>query len=225
MARFRASEADNYGGNGGGGFFSLSNDGDTAQVRFMYNGIDDVEGYAVHQIEVDGKKRYVNCLREYNEPVDKCPLCANNSVVLAKLFVPVYDIDADTTKVWERGKKFFAKMSSLCAHYPDVIHHTFEIERHGKKGDTSTTYEIYETGKDDTTLDDLPEMPKILGGLVLDKSADELNYYLDEGVFPSSDNDDKPSRREGRRDNSEIRRRTPSNNRRRVSVDDDNKEF
>ena len=42
MARFRASEADNYGGNGGGGFFSLSNDGDTAQVRFMYNGIDDV---------------------------------------------------------------------------------------------------------------------------------------------------------------------------------------
>ena len=64
MARFRAEESENYGGNGGGGFFSLKNDGDIGRVRFMYSGIDDVEGFSVHEVQVDGKKRYVNCLRE-----------------------------------------------------------------------------------------------------------------------------------------------------------------
>ena len=196
MARFRADEAENYGGNGGGGFFSLSNDGDTANVRFMYNGIEEVEGLAVHEIQLDGKKRYINCLREYNEPVDKCPLCADHSSVLAKLFIPIYDVDTNTTKVWERGKKFFAKMSSLCSHYPDVIHHTFEVERHGKKGSTDTTYEIYEIGKDDTELTDLPEMPKILGGLVLDKTAEEIKIFLKCGEFPENSKSEKASERE-----------------------------
>lgn len=218
MARFRADEAENYGGNGGGGFFSLSNDGDVAQVRFMYNGIDDVEGLAVHEIQLNGKKRYINCLREYNQPVDVCPLCANNSAVLAKLFIPVYDIDTNTTKVWERGKKFFAKISSLCSHYPDVIHHTFEVERNGKKGATDTTYEIYELGKDDTELTDLPEMPKILGGLVLDKTAEEIEIFLKRGEFPETD---KTSARTSEREDTEIRRRPSTSSRRRVPVDDE----
>ena len=73
MARFNTETAEHYGGNGGAGYFSLKNDKDVAQVRFMYNSIDDVEGYAVHQVEIDGKKRYVNCLREYNQPIDTCP--------------------------------------------------------------------------------------------------------------------------------------------------------
>ena len=76
MATFDVNTADNYGGSGGGSFFSLKDDKDTAQVRFMYNSLEDVVGYAVHEIEVGGKKRYINCLREYNQPVDDCPLCA-----------------------------------------------------------------------------------------------------------------------------------------------------
>ncbi len=221
--RFGAKEAENYGGNGGGGFFSLQNDGDTAQVRFLYNSVEDVEGMSVHQIELNGKKRWINCLREYNEPKDKCPLCADNSPVFAKLFVPVYDIDADTVKIWERGKKFFAKMSSLGAHYPDIVHHIFEIERHGKKGSTDTTYEIYEMGKDDTTLEDLPECPAILGGLVLDKSPEEIEIFLGSGEFPSTGNDSEE--RPTRRSNDSNRRRTPSGNtRRRVPVNEDEDE-
>ena len=35
MARFNASDAENYGGQGGAGFFRLANDGDVARVRFM----------------------------------------------------------------------------------------------------------------------------------------------------------------------------------------------
>ena len=219
MARFMANEADNYGGNGGSSFFSLKDDGDVARVRFMYNSMEDVVGYAVHEVEVDGKKRYVNCLRAYNEPKSNCPFCADNRFQRAKLYIPVYDIDEGEVKIWERGKNFFAKMSALCARYSNastpLVAHTFDVERHGKKGDTGTVYEIYETGADDTRIEDLPEIPEILGSIILDKSADDLEYYLDNDCFPN--NDGAPKRSEsarndrGRRDAEQpTGRRTPS---------------
>lgn len=214
MARFNTTNADHYGGQGGGGYFSLKNDRDTAQVRFMYNSIDDVEGYAVHQVEIDGKKRYVNCLREYNQPIDDCPFCKAKMYTVAKVFVPIYNIDEDRVQTWERGKKFISKISSICARYPDVVSHKFEIERNGQKGDTSTTYEIYEVGKDDTTLEDLPEQRDVLGTLVLDKSADDMEFYLDNGYFPPED-DEIPVRRNKRNDSESENdrsgsRRTPT---------------
>ena len=210
MGRFNASDVDRYGGSGGGGFFSLKNDGDTARVRFLYNGIDDVEGYAVHEVQVDGKKRYVNCLRDYDEPKSECPFCDANKFQIAKLFIPVYNIDEDKTQIWERGKKMFQKISSICSHYSKggLVSHIFEIERNGKAGEQTTSYEIYEVEKDDTTLDDLPEQPEVLGGIVLDKTAEEMEYYLENGEFADSDDadeDEAPIRRR-----SETRRRTPA---------------
>ena len=93
MARFTAQDADKYGGKGGAGFFSLKGDGDSAVVRFLYNDVDDVEGYAVHEVEIDDKKRYVNCLRDYNSPIDDCPFCRAKKYQIAKLFVPLYNED------------------------------------------------------------------------------------------------------------------------------------
>lgn len=221
MARFHADDADRYGGQGGAGYFSLKNDKDVARVRFMYNGIDDVEGYAVHQVEIDGKKRWVNCLREYNQPVDTCPFCRERMFTSAKLFIPLYNIDEDKVQVWERGKKFISKISSICARYPDVVSHVFEIERNGKKGETTTTYEIYEVDKDDTTMEDLPEVSDPLGTLILDKSADDMEFYLENEYFPP-DGDDMPVRRRtSRQDEEESEedrrgsRRTPATNNRR----------
>ena len=214
MARFRYDEADHYGGQGGTGFFSLKNDKDVALVRFMYNSVDDVEGYAVHQVEIDGKKRYVNCLREYNQPKDVCPFCRANMFTTAKLFIPVYNIDEDKVQMWERGKKFISKISSICARYPDVVSHKFEIERNGKKGETTTTYEIYEVGKDETTLEDLPDVANPLGSIVLDKSADDMEFYLDNEYFPP-DGEEAPVRRREPREREEERpvRRTPERRR------------
>ena len=220
MARFRHDEADKYGGQGGAGYFSLKDDKDVATVRFMYNSVDDVTGYAVHQVEIDGKKRYVNCLREYNQPKDVCPFCKANMFTTAKLFIPVYNVDDDKVQMWERGKKFIAQISGICARYgtPSVVAHKFEIERNGKKGDTSTTYGIYEIDKDETTLEDLPEAADPLGTVILDKSAEDMEYFLDNESFPSDDapvrrrssrNDEEPPFEEDRRSS----RRTPANRR------------
>ena len=216
MGRFNYSEADKYGGNGGTSYFSLKNDKDVARVRFMYGGIDDVEGYAVHQIDIGDRKRYVNCLRNYNDPIDMCPFCSAKKPQYAKLFVPLYDVDEERVKIWERGKKFFDKISSICARYAhgsDLVNHEFEIERNGKAGSTQTTYEIYEVSKDDTTLEDLPDIPPVLGGMVLDKTAEEMEYYLQNGDFPSDGNSDEPIRRRPVEDGREERRngrRTPA---------------
>ena len=202
MGRFRAGEEEHYGGQGGTGYFSLKNDKDVARVRFMYEGINDVEGYAVHEVKINDKKRYVNCLRNYNEPIDKCPFCAAKKFQTAKMFIPLYNVDEERVQVWERGKKFFAKMTSICARYASkdsLCSHIFEIERNGKKGETTTTYEIYEVDKDDTTLEDLPEVQDPVGSVILDKSSDDMNYYLESGEFPPED-DSAPVRRRSRRE-------------------------
>lgn len=202
MARFRADEAEHYGGSGGAGYFSLKNDKDVATVRFMYDSVDDIAGYAVHEVEIDGKKRYVNCPREYNQPKDMCPFCKANKFTVVKLFVPIYNVDEDRVQVWERGKKFISKISSICARYPHVVSHKFEIERNGKVGEQTTTYEIYEVGQDNTTLEDLPEQNDVLGTLVLDKSTDDMEFFLDNGYFPP-DGDDAPVRRRSSRQDDE----------------------
>lgn len=223
MGRFRADEVDNYGGNGGAGYFSLKNDKDVARVRFMYNSIEDVTGYAVHEVKINDKKRYVNCLRNYDEPISKCPFCEAKMYQTAKMFIPLYNVDEERQQVWERGKKFFSKVSSICARYAskdNLCSHIFEIERNGKKGETTTTYEIYEVEKDDTTLEDLPEVQDPIGSIILDKSADDMNYYLQEGQFPPT-GDDMPIRRRSNSSDDEVpfredrgSRRTPASGRR-----------
>lgn len=200
MSRFSVSEKDNYGGQGGNGFFSLKDDKDIATVRFMYNTIDDVMGDSVHEVELDGKKRYVNCLREYSDPVDSCPLCAAKMRVLAKFFIMLYDEDSQEVKIWDRGRTFGTKMASLCARYDPLVSTPFELERNGKRGDMKTTYETYALDTDDVTLEDLPEMPEILGGLVLDKSYDELVFFLDNGYFEGDIDEQTPPQRNAARD-------------------------
>ena len=94
MGTFNMNEADNYGAQSGS-FFTLKDDKDVAQVRFLYNSVDDVQGYAVHRVQVGDKERYVNCLRAYNEPLDKCPFCEAQLKVVHRLFIKLFNITAN----------------------------------------------------------------------------------------------------------------------------------
>ena len=181
MARFGINDYENYGG-GSSNYFSLKDHGDTARLRFLYNSIEDVQGVAVHEVEVDGKKIEVECLRAYNEPVHKCPLCQADYRVLSKLYVPVYDMDSKESKIWTRGRTFFQKLSSLCSRYNPLVSTPFEVERVGKKGDTSTTYETYPLQTDNAIITDFPEV-KAEGTCFQVKTAEEMMNYLDTGSF------------------------------------------
>ncbi len=204
MARINMDELDNYGGGSGGGFFKLSVDKETAQVRIMLDKPEDISNYiyGIHDVEIDGRKRYVNCLRAYNDPIDKCPFCENGMKIVPKIFVPLYNIDKNEMQIFDRGKKFMSKLSGFMSRYskPSIVSHVVEIERNGKPKDMQTTYELYEIEEDGSKLEDFDEFPEILGGIVLDKSADDMNYYLDTGDFPPEDDEESVRRRSSRKE-------------------------
>lgn len=181
MARFSFEDADNYGG-GSSNYFSLKDNGDTAKIRFLYNDINDVSGVVVHEIEVDGKRMEVECLRNYDEPVHNCPLCEDGRKATPKLYVKVYDIDAKESKIWTRGKSFFQKLSSLCSRYNPLVSTPFEVERVGKKGDNNTTYETYPMQSDNSIVEDFPDV-SAEGSCFQVKTYEELQTYLDTGSF------------------------------------------
>jgi hypothetical protein len=218
MGYFAHDDADKYGG-GGGDFFSLKDDGDMAVRRYMYQDIDDIRGIAVHQLEDDnGNKRYVSCLRNYNDPVDVCPCCAASMRIQAKIFVVLWDDDTEQYQIWERGKTYISRLASLAGRYNPLYKTRFEIERSGKKGDTKTTYENYPVDKDpefdDVDWNDFPEPPDALGTIVLDWTADDMDDFLQTGEFPGKDEDEKPKRRETtKRNSASSRRKSPAKSR------------
>ena len=210
MAEFSMNEADNYGGNGGGSFFTLKDDKDKARVRFLYRGVEDVKGYACHKVAVGDKDRYVNCLRAYNEPLDKCPFCSAQLKVTPRLFLSLYNEDAGEVQVWERSKSYFQRLASLSSRYNPLHDEIIEIERSGKKGDMHTTYEFYPIENEPVNLDDF-EITNPLGTIILDKTAEDMNVYLDTGAFPDT-NEGSSNNYNNRENLEQPQRRTPSNN-------------
>ena len=214
MAGFSFEQAEQVSNTrGGGGFFSLKEDKEVAKVRFLFTDAEEVQNkYArsVHEVEVDGKKRWVDCLRGYGDSVDSCPFCKAGRYVNFKYFLPVFNITANTTQVWERGKKFGGKLSSICSRYTPVVNHIFEIERNGKPRDQSTTYEVYETDyTEGVSLDDF-DFQNPVGTVVMLKTAEELQYYLDHKHFQGSESSSRGN------DEPTYQRRTPSSGRNQV---------
>lgn len=172
-------------------FFSLKENGDTAKIRFCYNSADEVEIRTIHTVECnDGKKRKVECLREFGESRDKCPLCQEgNHPVQVRFFIWVLQYNEDgtvTKKLWERGKQFQNELESLNKRYQPLCKQVFEVERQGNKGDQTTRYGLFpimsEQGEYPIHQSEL-ENKSVVGITVLNKTADEMERYLSTGDF------------------------------------------
>jgi hypothetical protein len=235
MPRFSYEDADKYGSKGGGAnFFQLKQDGETAKVHLLGNDMNDFPGYAVHRVPVGDSYRYVNCLREAGESVDVCPFCAEGkhnpeiSKIYAKVFIPLYDIDSDSVKIWERGKSFYKELSSYASHTPNMSKAVTEIERSGKKGDTNTSYRLYKDSMDEkfdiaNVAEDIPE---VLGTIILDKTAEDMEYYLRKDKFPNdTDSDDTKVVRRGSRADDDKPSRRDDEERRRPSRRNDEDDY
>ena len=189
MARIRNEEADKYVPSNSGEWFALKNDGDTEKVQFLISDTGELDVFTAHKVKIGDKDRYVNCPREYGEPLDVCPLCDNDYPLKVVRFVVMYSHKDGKIKIWERGKQFITRLEGLANRYYPLHNTVFEIERHGKAGDKQTTYEIYPC-PNDTPIDISEiEKPELLGSIVLDKTADEMNYYLEHEDFPNTDRD------------------------------------
>lgn len=216
MGRINPNEADNYSAGNSNEWLKLTDDGDIARVQFLYNKYEDLDVFACHRVQTGydqkGKpiERWVNCLREYDEPVDLCPFCEAQLPVKPVVMLSMYDHNDKKVKIWERGKKFLGVMQGKFNRYPNLSRMVFEIERHGVKGDQQTSYEVIampEVAPYD--ISDI-EKPEFLGTVILDKTPDDMQAYLNNGSFPEVNDTDNTSRRSAepvrRRDSEPVSR-------------------
>jgi len=186
-------------------FFTLKDDGDTEVVRFLYDNEDDLDIYAVHEVEIGGKKRYVECLRTAD-----CPLCVAGNRAKARMFLQMFVPKTSKVCTWERGTKFIPIILGLFNKYGALVNREFEIERHGKKGDTQTQYQLYAMDKDDQTLEDFPDKQDLEDGLILVKSAEEMKAIIN-GTYTEENDAPQGNNQQGGNHHTTRRRREPVN--------------
>ena len=218
MPVIRPDEVDNYKPQSDFDFLQLKDDGDIAKVRFYIESLDDVKMYVVHNVTAkNGKTRYVNCLRTYDQPIDDCPFCRealqNKELKTeVKMFLPVLDMDDNRVKIFERGRTFYKELEGHVRRNSPLCNYPCEIERNGAKGSTDTIYKVFPLAqeKDNILIKDMPEEPELLNGYILEMTIQEMEDFLETGVLPNTNDEPKEELpRRTRRGGSEAKEDAP----------------
>ena len=210
MGRMSMNNSGKFASQGNNDFFFLADDGDVASVRMLYDQPDgsDMDYYLVHEVEIDGKKRYVACnaLSEDGNSLhtENCPLCQAGYKRLEKLFIQMYIPEEDAVKTWDRGRNFVQKIQTYINRYGSLVNYPIEIERKGKAGDSNTTYELFVMENDGMTLEDFPEKQELLGTFILEVSEEDMQKMID-GTFTA----EQPVENNNRRERSDRRQASP----------------
>ena len=165
-----------YKSTGNNEFFELKDHGDTAIVRFLYRSIEELDWFVVHQVEIAGKKRWVECTEQSD-----CVGCAKTAKPQLKLFIQLIQKGKeDVVMTFERGQKFIPKMQDLFANFGDLTQHIFEIQREGAKGDSNTDYKINHISASAVDPEQLLERQVFLGtdGFIMQKTNEEMREIL-----------------------------------------------
>lgn len=178
-------------------FFNLANDGDEAIVRFMHDDVSSFNILTVHNVQVGGKYRKVNCIRQPQEPTDMCPLCASGNNISNRFFIHllVYTQDASGNivckpQVWERGFNYATRLKSLLDEYGPLSNELFKVKRKGAKGSMDTTYDILYCNPKIYNNESYPINSDAfnnyneLGTIVMNKDAVAMNTFIATGSFP-----------------------------------------
>lgn len=182
-------------------FFSLKNHGDEAIVRIMHDTVDSFDLVAVHPVEINGRYRNVNCLRDPREPLDNCPMCANGTPIRQKFYIHLLQYNRDNQGniivepcIWERSATYATTIANLINEYGPLSDHIFKIRRNGQAGSMETTYDIMYGHPNVYKNEIYPKQPElfngynVIGRAVLDKNPDEMRAYIQTGNFPMNNN-------------------------------------
>lgn len=174
-----------------GDFFLLRNDGDFADVIFMYQSPDDVLVADTHYIKSSDYSGYVHCCGR------GCPACGNHIRVQTKLFIPLYNITQNELQFWDRSIRFENQLSNdVFAKFPNPSEYVFRVTRHGAAGDINTTYSIAAVGKncfkkfEDILADNNCTFPAYYEKVCRDVTSSQLSEMLSGSA--SSDGSDIP---------------------------------
>lgn len=170
-----------------GDMFILRNDGDYADVVFLYKSTNDVLVADTHYIKSADYSGYVHCCER------GCPACANNIRVQTKLFIPLYNFNSGKVEFWDRTMRFEPQlMKDVFENYPDPSQYVFRITRHGVPNDVNTTYEIRAVAKNSAkpfeviTAENHITFPEYYNTVCKEVRSDELYGMLNSKPTDSS---------------------------------------
>lgn len=178
---------ENYNKDKFGGYFLLRNDGDEADVIFLYQSVQDVLVADVHYLKSGEYNGYVHCCGK------GCPACARGIRTQNKLFIPVYNITSGEIQFWDRTMRFEPQLQNdVFSRYPNPSEYVFRIRRNGAAGDVNTTYSIIAIGKNDfksyaqILAENNISMPDHYNSVCKDLSSTEMQRLLQDGDRPST---------------------------------------
>ena len=176
------------------GLFLLRNDGDYADVIFMYQNEDDALVADTHYIKSSDYSGYIHCCGR------GCPACGKNIRVQTKLFIPLYNIMDNELQFWDRGIRFETQLKQdVFSKYPNPSEFVFRITRHGVAGDVNTTYEIIAIGKNtyksynQILADNNASFPEYYNNICKELTSDKVHSLLSASSDNSYSGSDMPS--------------------------------
>lgn len=140
------------------GFFKLSNDGDSAVVRFSVSKIDELKFAKVHTIKDKQGWKTISCFNEIDSFENNCPLCTahkegieNVGKAQNQVFIPVIVSYLDRATgmysdpqpaIWQKNAYYGAQeINTLLTQYGDLRESLFIINRiGGREKGTKVTY-------------------------------------------------------------------------------------
>jgi len=185
-----------YGGSGVQ-FFSLKDDDDSAVVRFLYEGAESLDVDIVHEIEVDGRKKKIQCQQE------GCLFCEAYGKPAVKIFLFLFNLKTGEVEIWERGSTMATELMGLIEKYGNLNNRNYEIVRHGKKGDNKTRYQLFPEdkgpliikkkvdGKMVETEEPLPEKPDLYKVMVHIWTPEQMADYVADNAAVKKDTSKK----------------------------------
>lgn len=192
VGRIGLGSAGKFASGGDALFFTLADDGDSAEVSFLYDNPDgtDIDYYLTHQVKIDGRDRNVVCraVSEDGETLheENCPLCSAGKPRIEKMYLQVYNWQNDRVEVWDRGRSFVPKIQSLINSYGSLCSTVFNVVRNGARGDSYTTYDIIEQEVTGNTLADFPEKSDVVGTYVLELTPEQIEQFNSTGEVKTS---------------------------------------
>lgn len=161
-----------------GNKFILQNDGDYADVVFLYQSQDDVLIADAHYIKSATYSGYCHCIGA------GCPACEKHIRIQPKLFIPLYNISTGQIEFWDRTPVILPQITKdVFTSYPNPSDFVFRITRHGESGDRGTRYQIMAIAKNKTPYAELlaqvgAVMPDYYEHIVKDASAADISGWL-----------------------------------------------
>lgn len=115
--------------------FNLKNDKDSADVVLLLQKYSDLKVIDIHYVQFPDYRGYVKCLD------DNCPLCKVGKELRSRIFIPIYDIQSNTVKFWDRPVAFADELKKqVFNNYANPSEVVYTITRNGEKGNFETSY-------------------------------------------------------------------------------------